>query len=67
MNNNDLIPLLKDKVKMFEKSEAFKSGCSFSDYLYDYYSEHGYNIPSGYTEMDLAEACYALADLVGLE
>lgn len=47
MNNNDLIPLLKDKVKMFEKSEAFKSGCSFSDYLYDYYSEHGYNIPSG--------------------
>lgn len=66
MQDNDLIPLLKDKVRMYEKSEA-SNGCTFAEYLYDYYSEHGYNIPSDYTEMDLSEACYALADLVGLE
>lgn len=64
MSNIKLVNLIKDKVRQFKASKAFSSGCSFSDYLFDYYTEHPYNIPSEYENMDLEEACYCLAELV---
>lgn len=61
---NQVLLVVKSK---FAEYKSKNSGCLFSEYLYDYYSEKPFNIPTGFEDMSLDDACYELAGMIDEE